>query len=225
VVAGSAPGRVAPRQSNRPLRRRAVSTGDAIIFPGGANLGAAAYEYGLAGLTSAVLHRKYASFEDDWVPQQYLADYYRAVEPDERETIAFFVETVAQQVKPDRPVLYFGVGPTLHHVFLAAGTASEIHLGDYLPANLAEVQRWLDNDEHAHDWSPFVRYTLQCEGLPSPTEAEIARREDLTRIDQADLRTALQGPTGAVEVRTLSEQEPHGYSGIVLGRARRSEHG
>jgi hypothetical protein len=38
-----------------------VSTSDAIIFLGGTNLGAAAYEYGLAGITTALLHRRYSS--------------------------------------------------------------------------------------------------------------------------------------------------------------------
>lgn len=157
-----------------------VSAGEAIIFLGGANLGAAAYEYGLAGVTTALLHRRYASFEADWVPREYLADYYRTVEPDELETIAFFVEALRES-EPDRPVLFFGVGPTLHHVFLAARTASEIHLGDYLPANLAEIQRWIDGADDAHDWRPFIRYTLQCEGLAAPTEADLSRRAELTR--------------------------------------------
>ena len=49
-------------------------------------------------------------------------------------------------------VLVFGTGPTLHHVFLAAPKASEIHLADYLPANLEEIERWRTRDPAAHDW-------------------------------------------------------------------------
>lgn len=86
-----------------------------------------------------------------------------------------------RQVPPGRPVLFFGVGPTLHHVFLAATVASEIHLGDYLPANLAEIRRWLDHDPGAHDWRAFVRYTLQCEGIDSSADADVSVREELTR--------------------------------------------
>ncbi len=114
-----------------------VSSTDALIFLGGANLGAAAYEYGLAGITGTFLRRRsvHASFDSDWVPKEYLTDYYSAVEPDELETIAFFVDAI-KQAEPGEPLLFFGVGPTLHHVFLAAGRASEIHLADYLPANL-----------------------------------------------------------------------------------------
>lgn len=75
----------------------------------------------------------------------------------------------------------FGVGPTLHHVFLAATVASEIHLAEFLPANLVEVERWLAGEDDAHDWRPFVAYTLQCEGVTSPTAEQIRAREEMTR--------------------------------------------
>ena len=162
-----------------------VSANDALVFLGGANLGAAMYELGLARLTRVVLG-PYASFETDWEPKEYLADYYAEVEPDERETIAYFVEAM-RGVEPGEPVLLFGVGPTLHHVFLAAGHASEIHLADYVPANLDEIRRWLDRDPRAHDWRPFVRYTLECEGVVDPTETDVAHREELTRARVARL--------------------------------------
>ena len=158
-----------------------VSSGDAIVFLAGANAGAAVYEYGLGRLTQAALSRRgYASFEEDWVPGEYLADYYSRVEPDELETIAFFVAAM-EHVDRGEPVLLFGTGPTLHHVFLAAGVASEIHLADYLPGNLEEIERWIARDPDAHDWRPFVRHTLVCEGTAAPTEADVDRREELTR--------------------------------------------
>lgn len=124
--------------------------------------------------------RRHASFETDWVPAEYLADYYGRVEPDELATIAFLVEAM-RRAERDRPVLFFGVGPTLHHVFATAEVASEIHLGDYLPANLDEIRRWLERRPGAHDWRPFVRYTLACEGISCPTEAQVTARAELTR--------------------------------------------
>jgi hypothetical protein len=159
-----------------------ITANRAIVFLAGANLGAALYEYALAGLVDAVLRRRrgHASFEADWVPAEYLDDYYRVVEPDEIATIAFLVDAL-RHADRGRPVLFFGVGPTLHHVFAAAEVASEIHLGDYLPANLAEIRRWLDRAPGAHDWRPFVRHTLRCEGDPDPTAEAVAAREELTR--------------------------------------------
>jgi hypothetical protein len=177
-----------------------VSSGDALVFLAGANLGAAAYEYGLAGLTRAFLRRGHASFDADWVPGEYLADYYAVVEPDEVETIAFFTDAIRETV-PGEPILFFGTGPTLHHVFLSAGRASEIHLADYLPRNLAEIQRWLEREAGAHDWRPFVRYTLECEGLRAPTEAQLAQREELTRAKVTRLLEADAGDREPVAAR------------------------
>jgi hypothetical protein len=176
-----------------------VSSGDALIFLAGANLGAAVYEYVLARLTRTYLGGKSrASFEQEWVPREYLADYYRTVEPDELETIAFFVDAI-REARPGEPILLFGVGPTLHHVFLAAEKASELHLADYLPANLREIERWIERDPSAHDWRPFVRYTLQCEGITDPTDEQITAREELTRAKitrllPADARDATPVP-------------------------------
>ncbi|WP_326999808.1 NNMT/PNMT/TEMT family class I SAM-dependent methyltransferase [Dactylosporangium sp. NBC_01737] len=166
-----------------------VTATGALLFLAGANIGAAGYEYGLARLTTVFLRhrrRRYASFDADWDPAAYLDGYYRTVEPDEVATIAFFVDAL-RGAERDRPVLFFGVGPTLHHVFAAAEIASEIHLGDYLPGNLAQIRRWLDRDPDAHDWRPFVRHTLRCEGNPDPTDEEVTAREDLTRKKITDL--------------------------------------
>lgn len=181
-----------------------VSSADALVFLVGANLGAGAYEHGLARLTRLLLARHYSSFESDWTPREYLADYYTDVEPDEVETIAFFVDAF-RQAEPGEPVLFFGVGPTLHHVFLAAETASELHLGDYLPGNLEEIQRWIDRDPSAHDWRPFVRYTLQCEGIRTPSDEQVTAREELTRskitrLVHVDGRTPVTGDVGYATV-------------------------
>jgi hypothetical protein len=164
-----------------------ISSSDALIFLGGANLAAAGYEYGLARLTRGFLARRSpgtasecASFDTDWVPRDYLRDYYSEVEPDELETIKFFAEAM-RDAEPGRPILFFGVGPTLHHVFLAARTASEIHLADYLESNLDEIRRWIDRADDAHDWREFVRYTLRCEGVEDPGDDDVREREELTR--------------------------------------------
>lgn len=70
-----------------------VTANEALIFLGGANLGAAGYEYGLARATRAILRQRalhgYASFEQDWIPTEYLSNYYHIVGSDERQTIAF----------------------------------------------------------------------------------------------------------------------------------------
>ena len=158
---------------------------DAIVFLAGANTGAAIYGFALArglGYFLARLAKRgiYASFDTEWEPDAYLKEYYSEIEPEERETIAFFVDAM-KDADRTQPALVLGVGPTLHHVFLAAEKVAEIHLGEYLPANLHEIERWLARDAEAHDWRPFVRYTLECEGIDQPAPEEITFREEVTR--------------------------------------------
>jgi len=163
---------------------------DALIFLAGANFTAALYEYGIGTGTQAWLsRRRFSSFETDWDPRRYLDEYYRDVQADELHTIRFMVEAV-RHTPPDQVVLVFGTGPTLHHVFPLAGRAAEIHLADYLDTNLDEIRRWLRRDPDAHDWRPFVRYTLQCEGIELPSAEQITRREERTRATVARLLTA-----------------------------------
>jgi hypothetical protein len=111
---------------------------------------------------------------DDWVPRDYLRDYYREVQEDERQTIRFFVEQMRHA--PRGPVLCFGCGPTLHHVFLAAPRMTELVLADYSRRNLKEIEDWREEGPGIHDWTPFVRYTLFCESGAQPSPAEISER-------------------------------------------------
>jgi hypothetical protein len=185
-----------------------VSAVDAIVFLAGANTGAAIYGFALArglGFVLARLAKRgvYASFDTEWEPGAYLKEYYSEIEAEERETIAFFVDAM-KDADGTQPALVFGVGPTLHHVFLAAEKVSEIHLGEYLPANLQEIERWLGRDPEAHDWRRFVEYTLECEGLDRPAPEEITFREEMTRaritnLLHVDLR--LENPLGGESPR------------------------
>ena len=116
---------------------------------------------------------------DDWVPRDYLHEYYRALPPDEIEAIRYFVEGIREAGKDS--VLCFGCGPTLHHVFLAGPHMTALVLADYLPRNLAEIAAWQSRDTDAHDWAPFVRYTLFCETGAEPTDEQIVERMTLIR--------------------------------------------
>lgn len=120
-----------------------------------------------------------------WVPREYLADYYTKVDPDERHAIRYLVEQMRTATAGS--ILCFGCGPTLHHTFLATPYASELHLADYLSANLAEIEAWRRGAPEAHDWSAFVRYTLECEGDPSASEVAVRERMQRTRLRIAQL--------------------------------------
>ena len=76
-----------------------VSAIDAIVFLAGANTGAAIYGFALArglGYFLARLAKRgvHASFDTEWEPSAYLQEYYSEIEPEERETIAFFVDAM-----------------------------------------------------------------------------------------------------------------------------------
>lgn len=115
-----------------------------------------------------------------WSPAQYLAEYYSAVEPDELATIRFLVERFARLSHIPR-LLEFGCGPTLHHIFPAVPSCDEIHMADYLPANLDAIRGWLVNDPSAHAWDEFIRYALECEGKTTTTAGQVAERANRTR--------------------------------------------
>jgi hypothetical protein len=157
----------------------------------------------------AVAIKENGKFQNEWVPKDYLRTYYSELESDEVETIKFFVDAM-KKVDSTGPVLFFGTGPTLHHVFLTAPKAAEIHLVDYLPENLQEIKKWVDKEEDAHDWSPFVKYTLQCEGNSSPTDEDINEREEMVRRKITKFMTADAGQTDP-----LSTEQRESY-GLVL---------
>jgi hypothetical protein len=116
---------------------------------------------------------------DQWVPADYLREYYSEVQQDEKHTIRYFVEQI-RTARPG-PLLCFGCGPAVHHVFLAAQHATEITMADYLPRNLQAVDDWRQGVAGAHDWSEFVRYTLECEGIVVPDDTQVRERMDETR--------------------------------------------
>jgi hypothetical protein len=120
-----------------------------------------------------------------WIPSEYLSEYYRRLDPDEHHAIRFFVEQ--QRDVRANPCVCFGSGPTLHHVFAVAPHTDALYLADYLPENLAEIERWRLRQPGAHDWRPFVRYTLECEFGRAPSEHELNEREELTRSRIAGL--------------------------------------
>lgn len=86
----------------------------------------------------------------------------------------------------------------------------ELVLADYLPQNLAEIAAWQLQDDAAHDWTPFVRYTLSCEIGAEPTEDQIAERMALIRNGITGL---VHGDAGLVDPLG---SDYRGRFGIVL---------
>jgi SAM-dependent methyltransferase len=121
-----------------------------------------------------------ASGFDAWDAEAYLAQYYGRVEADEAATLAF-ISRACRHVKSPARVLAFGIGPTVHHLLPLAPFAREIHVADFLQSNLDHVTRWLQHDPQAHDWQAFCHHVLKCEGVRSPSEAQLGDRERMVR--------------------------------------------
>ena len=115
----------------------------------------------------------------DWTafnPRAYLDVYYADIGAENYALLQFFVEAY-HDVSADSVLLDFGSGPTIHALIAAAPRVKEIHLCDYLPANLDEVRQWLHGESGAFDWRPFVTTTLQLERGKPCSDAEAVQRE------------------------------------------------
>ncbi|HRV91371.1 MAG TPA: guanitoxin biosynthesis pre-guanitoxin forming N-methyltransferase GntF, partial [Anaerolineae bacterium] len=123
-------------------------------------------------------------------PKAYLAECYDGPDEEHIFNIQFLVEAV-QSLPPDLMVLEVGGGPTLHSAAAVASHAREIHFCDYVPANLAEVRRWLDGQPDAFDWRPFIQVALLKANLPATPAAVEQRaaemRRKLTRLLPCDV--------------------------------------
>ncbi len=112
---------------------------------------------------------------DAFDPKEYLQECFPEPDDEYRFGIRFLLDTL-HKLPPDLFVLEFGAGPALHSVAALVPYAREIHFSDYVPANLVEVQQWLDNTPNAYDWRPFIKIILEKEGI-DPTPPIIAERE------------------------------------------------
>jgi len=133
-------------------------------------------------------------YHQAWDPRAYLRQYYtlETLSEDERANAAFLVRWLRQSGRRFRRALEFGCGPTIHHAAFLVPFVEELHLADYLPANLAEVRKWLDAAADAHDWDAQLSGILAMGQAATGTADPLQRRKaDLRR--RARLRSARPG--------------------------------
>lgn len=141
-------------------------------------------------------------------PQEYLGECYTEPDAEYRFAVQFMVEAL-RKLPAELLVLELGGGPTLHSVAMLTPQAREVHFSDYVPANLAEVRRWLTQEAGAFDWRPYIKIILQEEGQSSTTHAiaarEAAMRQKVTCLTPGDILA----PT------PLGEKWPHLYDLVI----------
>ena len=77
-------------------------------------------------------------------------------------------------------ILDYSGGPSLLNLINAAPKASKIIFAEYAEQNKKEVNKWLNDEPDAFDWTPAVKYCLEVEGLPTDN-VEIQKRQALLR--------------------------------------------
>ena len=76
-------------------------------------------------------------------------------------------------------VLDFGSGPVVQNSISAAAFASEVVFSDISSANRKAIQKWLDGDADAFNWSPHFDYVVKT--LEGKGEKEAREREQRMR--------------------------------------------
>jgi hypothetical protein len=127
---------------------------------------------------------------------RYLDTFYRDRPPtnDEHAVLRFLVQHV-RDLPTDQVVVEVGCGPTVHHAFPFAPYVSAIHMADYLPENLEEIDRWRTQAPGAMNWVQYSRLVLELEGLSTGVDAAQLREADargrITRLMPCDLQQEL----------------------------------
>ena len=73
-------------------------------------------------------------------------------------------------------ILDYGCGPSLPFSISAASKASEIVLAEYSAPNREYLQKWMDRDASAHDWTPWFKHVVQT--LEGESADEASKREE-----------------------------------------------
>lgn len=128
-----------------------------------------------------------------WDPRAYLRQYYAGrLADDDRIIVKFTYERMNSAGGGGNAyfprALEFGCGPTVHHAALLAPFVGELHMADYLPANLAEVRRWLDAAPDAFDWDAIIAGTIAPDDPDGVPPAVVAARKDRLRAVVGDLK-------------------------------------
>ena len=86
-----------------------------------------------------------------------------------------FLRIPSQSLK----ILEYGTGPVVMNSISAAAHSSELVWSDYSEKNLETLQKWLEKDPTAFNWSPFFDNVVKK--LEGKSEKEAREREEVVR--------------------------------------------
>ncbi|KAM3922509.1 nicotinamide N-methyltransferase-like [Leptodactylus fuscus] len=79
-----------------------------------------------------------------------------------------------------------GAGPSIQHILSACEVFGTIYLTDYFQGNLDEIKKWLNRENDAFNWSPYIRFVCDLENngsSPNGKEEKIRRNVSLMKCD------------------------------------------
>ena len=136
-------------------------------------------------------------FQGDFDPAVYLEmgfkqqSVYSAIKTFALENIhAYFASNHTSSQGRPLQVLDYGCGPVLAYDISVAGVGGEIVLAEYAGKCRDAIQKWLDRDPSAWDWSLYIKHvvqTLQGKGEHEVTEREESLRKAIKAIVPCDI--------------------------------------
>ncbi len=141
-------------------------------------------------------------FDRTFDPRVYLEENFNGLD-DEDEFAYQFICSALRPLGSQMLIHEFGGGPALYSVAALAAKAREIHFSDAVEASLAEVKKWIRAEPGGFDWKPYIRLSLEHEGLDATPEAVLSREADmrrlLTRLMICDAQSAQPLGPGALQ--------------------------
>ncbi|XP_075460168.1 nicotinamide N-methyltransferase-like [Ascaphus truei] len=133
---------------------------------------------------------KEATYESDFDGRRFLDTYYHGDLATTDQGMIFSLENLHRFfargcIKGDC-MIEIGCGPTIFQVISSCEHFKKIYLTDYSEANLQEVDRWLNDEEDAFDWTPYMKYVCNLEGgrtTPEEKSDKIRKSVTLMRCD------------------------------------------
>ena len=61
-------------------------------------------------------------------------------------------------------LLEFGCGPCVNSIIPACKWFDKITLADYTPSNIAQLYKWIGEEDGVFDWTPYFKYHTELEG-------------------------------------------------------------
>lgn len=129
-------------------------------------------------------------FRRDWNAKEYLSEFYSGnkISTSEVTSLKYLVDILKSEGRIFSRAIDVGSGPTLHQIIPLIPYVNELHLSDFLPQNLVEIKKWLENDPDSHNWDMYINHVLELEGNNEAGDTrKVKMRKVITRLLPVDI--------------------------------------